>query len=451
MQEKHSGPDDEIDFRALVRSLLRAKWWIIGVTIVAAILAFVLSQLSAVKTYQARAMLVFGQAPLNINVLVPSATNANPSTSGLPDTKGITDLATLDDIFVTVYESPDLAANRQQGLTLAQVRRESAVTISGTNQLILRVTDPDPRRATMLVNLWAQTVADRLNTLYGSSNAQVAALQQQAQNTQKQWDAAEKALIDYLPQSKVDSLSTQLAQAQAAYNSQLAEIHSIDLILSDGGALSTRFAAQQATAPVRMGDALGLLELQQRASEALLCSVQAVSPVNVQFGQSLPYAASTPSAEQNINCAGSDAPAMQVSSTDVVASVGTVGNAQQDLKLLIDSLQAQQKELEASAGQSDAQLAQLHTQLESAQFQVQQLETQRDLAKTAFGVLSGQISSTQAEVAASGSVARVVGKAGPAALVGSKVLTNTLVVAISAFLAVVILVWLRDWWRSQSD
>jgi phage shock protein A len=353
----------------------------------------------------------------------------------------------LDDIFVAVYESPDLAASRQQGLTLGRVKAESSITLSGTNQLILRVADPDPKRATLLVNLWAQAITDRLNTLYGSSSMQVVALQQQAKDAQQQWHAAENALVEDLPQSKVDSLSAQLAQAQAAYNSQLAEIHSIDMILSDGGALSGRLAAQQPNAPVRVGDALGLVQLQQRASGALSCNLQAVSSINVQSGQTLPIGQPTPAAVQNLNCVGPDVSGVQLSTADMLSGIGTVGGAQQDLKLLMDSLQAQQKGLQSSAAQMDSQLAQIHTQLESAQFRVEELETQRDLAKAAFGVLSAQMSSAQAEVAANGSVARVVGKAGPAVLVASKVVTNTLLVGVSAFIAVVVLIWLLEWWR----
>ena len=91
------------------------------------------------------------------------------------------------------------------------------------------------------------------------------------------------------------------------------------------------------------------------------------------------------------------------------------------------------------------------SQLESAEFQVDQLTSQRDLAKTTYGALSAQISSAQAEVAANGLVARVVGEAGPAVLVSDKTLLNTLIAAMTAFVVAAICVWVLEWWRSSSE
>ncbi len=450
MQEKRSGPDDEIDVRALVRSLLRAKWWVIGVTVGAALLAYVMSARSNVKTYQAQAMIVFGQSPLNLNVLStnPSTVNLNPA--ALPDSKGITDLATLDEIFNTVYQAPALAASGSEDLSFAQIKQESSATLSGTNQLILRVTDRDPARAVLLTNLWAQTLANRINALYGSSNPQITSLEQQVKVSQQAWDAAEKALVDYLPQSHVDSLSVQLAQTQATYMSQLAKMQSIDLILSDGRALSARLAAQQATAPIRAGDALNILELQQRASQVLVCTVPdaLAADQSTQTGNPTGNQAGNQTVNQTATCSAADPMQIQLSGTDAFAGLGTVADVQQDLKLLTDSLQAQQGELKTSLDQMDTQLTSLRSQLESAQSKIDQLQTQRDLAKTTFGSLTAQINSTQAEVAANGQVARVAGKAGPARLVPSRVSLNTALGGISGFMVVAVLVWLLEWWRS---
>jgi uncharacterized protein involved in exopolysaccharide biosynthesis len=443
MQDSHSGPNDEIDFRALVRSLLRAKWWLIGVTVGAAVVAFVLGQLTASKGYQSRAMVVFGQAPLNINVLSSASANFNPGNSALPDTKGITDLATVDDIFMSVYQSPELDASREDGLTFGKIKQESSVSVSGTNQLILRVTDPDPKRAPLLVNLWAQAVADRLNTLYGSSSAQVSGLQGQLQSAQQSWDKAEKALIDYLPQSKIDSLSAQLMQTQLAYNGQLAKIHAIDLLLSDARALDARLAVQQATSAVRSGDALSLLQLHQRASEQLVCSLTPVTYV-----QTAPEAVNAPSTDQTINCSAPTSVQLQFSG--VPEGTSTVGDVQQDLKLLMDSLQSQQTELKNGLTQMESELTLQRSQLESAQYQLDQLTTERDFAKTTYGALAAQIGSAQAEIAAKGTVARVVGEAGPATLIPNNVVSNAILAGITAFFLVAVCVLALEWWRSES-
>ena len=447
MQGRPSSPDDEIDLRGLVRSLLNAKWWLIGVTAAAAIVAFLVSQLGPGRGYQSRAMVVFGQAPLNINVLSSSGSNVNPGSSALPDTKGITDLATVDDIFVSVYQSPELATSREDGLTYSDIKQESNVSVSGTNQLILRVTDPDPKQAVLLANLWAKAVADRLNALYGSSNAQVAALQQQLEAAQQAWDKAAKALVEYLPQSKVDSLSAQFTQTQLAYNSQLGKIHSIDLLLSDSRALDGRLTAQQAASAVRSGDALSLLQLHQRASQALVCE-ELVPSENTQTSSDVMTSSTT---DQIINCSVPGSVQFQFSGTGASETAGTVGDAQQDLKVLMASLEKQQADLQSGLASMESELTLQRSQLESAEFQVDQLTSQRDLAKTTYGALSAQISSAQAEVAAIGLVARVVGEAGPAVLVSDKTLLNTLIAAMTAFVVAAICVWVLEWWRSSSE
>ncbi len=272
MPEQSSTVGDELDLRGLIRTLLRYKWWIVGVTLGAAAVVFLASQLGGGKSYQAKALIVFGQPPLNVNL----EGSAPPSLTAfsLPDYKGITDLVTADDLLYDVYKAPELQASRTRGLTFGKLKQELNVQVSGTSQLLLQVTAADPDQAILVANLSAQAIANRLNSLYGSSSAMVTALEQQTKDAQKAWDAAEKALVDQLSSSNVDALTGQLTQAQIAYNIQLSRVHNIDLVLSDGRALTARLSAQQPNAALAGSDALGLLTLQQQASAALVCNEQ---------------------------------------------------------------------------------------------------------------------------------------------------------------------------------
>ncbi len=450
MQQMHSDMDEDIDLRGLIHSLLSAKWWVIGVTVGLAVLAFVYTQVRAVKAYQASTMVVFGQSPLDFSVLdsalSPAQNNAVYNTTAFPDPKGILDLATLNDIFISVYQSPELAESRARGLTLGKVKQESNAQLSGNNQIILQVTDPDPKRAVLLANLWAKTVADRLNTAYGPSSAQVSALEQQVKTAQQAWDDTEKALIDQLAKSNVDSLSVQLGQAQTAYAAQLGRLHNIDLELSDARALNARMAGEPATASVSTGDAISLLALQQRASDVLVCNPQ---PASSNTQGSVGVGISVPSSP-SMACTSSGGVQIQLSGTDPSGTPAAVADAQQDLKLLMDSLQAQQEELNSSLGQMDAQLGTLRSQMESAQYEVDQLTARRDAAKASLLALSLQLSATRAQVAANDQAARVIGEAGIAIPVGSKAPMNAFIAGAIGFIVVCGLVLLLDWWRNGS-
>ena len=68
MPEVNSAVDDEIDLRGFIRTLLRYKWWIVGVALGAAVVAYLAGQVGSAKTYQAQALIVFGQPPLNVNL-----------------------------------------------------------------------------------------------------------------------------------------------------------------------------------------------------------------------------------------------------------------------------------------------------------------------------------------------------------------------------------------------
>ena len=362
MQGNVTRLDDEIDLRGLIRSLLKYKWWIVGITIGAALVTFLAGRLGDTgKTYDAKALVVIGQPPLNVNVNSPAASNVNLSVLALPDSKGITDLATVDDMLYTIYQSGDLAQSRAHGFTFAKFKQELTASISGTTQLSLQVGDPDPKQAALVVNLWAQAVTDRLNALYGSSSAMVTALEKQTNDAQQKWDAAEQGLLDYLPQSNLDALMAQLTQEQIAYNSQLGRIRSIDLLLSDGGALNGRLGARQPGAALTTGDALSLLALQQRANETLLCNSQSMPDV----GSSTD--ANATGTNQLFVCSpsgGSSGLQIQVSGADLLAGQATVADAQQDLKSFMDALASQQSELKNGLTQTEKQLAGIRAQSE---------------------------------------------------------------------------------------
>src|SRR5512141_2504411 len=166
MQGQNHELDDEIDVRGLIRSLWHYKWWVLGVTVGAAAVALLANQSGLAKTYQAKALVVFGQPPLNVNVASPGSTTANVSAFALPDTKGITDLATVGDMLYSIYQSKDLADSRAHGLTFGKFKGELTAALSGTNQLWLQASDANQEQAALMANLWAQAVADRLNTLY---------------------------------------------------------------------------------------------------------------------------------------------------------------------------------------------------------------------------------------------------------------------------------------------
>ncbi len=360
MQARNLDLEAEIDLRDLIRPLLRHKWWIIGVTVGMAVIAFLISEFMIQKQYVAVSSVVFTTPAFNA-VLDPRIVQ---TTQLPPDYRAMSDVVMADDLLGKVYQSEEMSAERKKGITFGKFKQKFAVTLSGTSQLLLQVTDSDPQLAAQAANLWAQNATARLNRLYGSSDATLTALGQQVDSARQEWASSEKALLDYLPQSQTDSLNAQLSQAQISYNAQLGRIHSLDLLLSDGHALDARWSAQAPDLPLGAGDGISLLTLQQRANEVLLCNQQAAASVSAYPDAATGSSATSSQALDCIASNGLNGLQLQLSGSDLAAGVATVGNARQALKAFLDGLQSQQSDLQNGLGTLEEQLTGLRAKLE---------------------------------------------------------------------------------------
>jgi uncharacterized protein involved in exopolysaccharide biosynthesis len=404
--------DNEIDLRELIRPLLKYKWWIIGIAVVTALLTFLASQFLLEKKYQARASIVFTQPLLNANL--SQGIQMEPQ---LPDPKAVSDFAMSDDLLWGIYHSPQLSGQRDHGLTFGKFKQGLNASLSGNTQVLLQATSPDPQVAAQIANAWAAAFTLRLNTLYGTSQSTVAALDQQVETAKGKWQQSEQALLDFLPKSQVDSLSAQLEEEQTAYNTQLGKIHAINQILSDAGALGEQLNAQAPGAPLSSGEALSLIALQQRATSGDLSGLQ-----------------------------------VQFSNPDLLTGQSTVADAQESLKQFGEALKSQQADLNASLVGMETQLAKLKTQLESAQYQEAQLTQQRDLAQNAYQALAGQATSSNIALAAGGEIAKLAGTAMPPNKpVSPRVLINATLAGVLGLMLAVFGVLVTAWWRGSNN
>jgi succinoglycan biosynthesis transport protein ExoP len=400
--------DDEFDLRELIRPLLKKKWWILGVAVVTALLTFLASQYLMGKNYQSTASVVFTQPFLNASL--SQAIQVEPQ---LPDPKTVSDLALADDMLHSIYKTPQLSSQRDQGMTFDKFKKSLDASLSGESRVLLSVTSTDPQLAAQIANDWASAFTLRLNTLYGTSQSTIAALDQQVETAKGEWQQAEQALLNFLPTSQVEALSAQLDQEQTAYNAQLEKIHTIDQILSDAGALDARLSDQAPSSTLSSGDALSLIALQQQATSGDLSGLQ-----------------------------------VQLSDQGLLTGHSTVVEARAALLQFTKALQAQQIELKAGLVEMETALTQLNTQLESAQYQLEQLTQQRDLAKDAYQALAGQVTSSNITLATGGEIAKLAGTAVPPSKPFSpRVLLNTVAAGAAAFLLAILVVIVWVWWQ----
>jgi uncharacterized protein involved in exopolysaccharide biosynthesis len=201
--------DDEIDLREIVLMLWKGKWWIIGVSLLLAVVVYGYSKLALPKQYEATALVVITRPSFSANL--DPLIQTNPQ---LPDVKALADLALVDDLVLAVYQAPEVASLIEADLPLSSLKGQLKASLVGTNQIRLTVTDTSPQRAATLANAWAEQLTMRLNALFGTDLANVTELQAQASQARLDWDSAEQARMEYMPQSQVDALEVRLQQAR---------------------------------------------------------------------------------------------------------------------------------------------------------------------------------------------------------------------------------------------
>ncbi len=251
--------EDEIDIRAIVMTLLRYKWILLTVALSLAIVGFAFSKLVLPKEYRGTAIVILTKPIFSTNL--DARIQANPQ---LPDSRSLTDLAKADDLLIEIMQSPETVGLFNEKLTLEELKKKLDVTLIGTSQLRLEVTDTDPQRAAMIANYWAGKFTGRLNNLFDVNESALSQIEQQRASALQKWADAEQALMDYLPENRVSALEASLDQARNNLRAIMKKVNDIDLLISDIKLFDARLASQPQNDPLSVEDILSLITLQQR-------------------------------------------------------------------------------------------------------------------------------------------------------------------------------------------
>jgi uncharacterized protein involved in exopolysaccharide biosynthesis len=402
--------DDEIDLRELVRTLLRFKWWIVGLTVVALLAGYLVSKFLLPKQYAASALVVITKPVFTANLDPRIQVSAQT-----PDAKALTEITKADDLLQAIVASPELAGMLDPDTTPAALGGQLEVRLIGVSQLQLVVTDTDPARAAKIANLWAEQVATRLNDLYDLSENSLTQFEQLTDEAYQGWEVAEQALAQQIPQSQVEVLQVTLRQSQDSLRAYLDKNLQLDLVISDARALQARLQAQSLGAALLTGDALTLINIQQN-----VVSLGASSGLQI-----------------------------QITDPAIFGEQYTIAEALTNLETLITSLQSQQSDLAASIETLKTRITEQAVALETAQFQISQFTVQRDLALSTYQALSNQTVETRIGLSQGNQAAKVAALALPPSVAsGPRATVNALIAGGMAFVLTIFGALAINWWRS---
>ena len=396
----------EIDFRAVIRTLLRYRWQIAGFTLAAAVVTLGGSLLWP-KRYRATAQLVI--TPPIISTTLSDGVQLTPTA---PESKGLRDFALAADLLQTLRTKAQQASLIPSTLTQEAFRRRLRATVVGDSQMLLQATDDDKEQAARLAEMWARELADRLNLLYGVDKAALDRIESQAAQARDTWASAETELTNFLARTRLETLRVQVGQRREMLTTYLNKILGIDLLISDAQAMEAAFLERGDTERMPVGAAMGLMDLQRRA---------AGGTAGLQF---------------------------QISGSSVVAEDSTIAEARRTLKQMIRSLQAQRTELASRLKKIEDEISTLTAELESADYQFARLILKRDLSRRAYDALAGQAAGTRIALTHNGATAKLAGPvAPPDRPLRPRPLRDTVIGTVVGLLLSVFGVIGVEWWR----
>ncbi len=214
-QAQHS--EDEIDLRAYVQVLVRYWWFIVGATVIAAVVAGFIARRVA-PVYEARAAVIITQSRAELS-LEPKFKIVGGGLGGAG-----TDAKALRSALAGLVTNATVASQvvNRLGDTLSPRLRDVARLMSMVDGKVVHgdliqitVRSSSPVTAALLANAWAAEYEKSVNQLYGGGETESAtALGVQASQGKADYEVAEQALVEFTKESRVAELTRLIEEKQ---------------------------------------------------------------------------------------------------------------------------------------------------------------------------------------------------------------------------------------------
>jgi capsular polysaccharide biosynthesis protein len=433
---------DEIDLRAILQTLWKARIVILFATLIPALVTFVVSFWFLPRAYQATAYVFIGNPIINF-----AETTDITIAPALPDIKSVAQLATAPGLLESVSNDP--AVLRAVGNDKVSIIDSATAVNVGVDQLRLQVTDTNPQRAALLTNVWAEKVTTTVNATYGIG-AIAETLDSQVLQSQKDYEQAQAALEDALSKSPVDAVSAQLQRMQADLKCVLDGSSKIMRVLDDLQTLEQELDGTPAETPLALHDGLALTALRQRSLTSQPCQLAAQSQAsNVSvLDMTIPNMSDPNIPVLNMSVPTAPDFALQIDSASFAGF--TVSTARTSTTQMRAALQAQVMRLQSERGNLEQEIPQLQADFESEQAQLRQFTIERDQSQVLYAALLQQQQRVAIVLTQSANLAAVSIAAVPSQdAVSRNVLVNTAVAGMLGLILSLFGVLAVDWWRKE--
>lgn len=410
--------EEEIDLREYINVLIRHWYWIVGLALVTAAVAFVVTSFQP-PTYEATALVV-ATKPRYLFQFDERVENIlfDPAQFS----KGYLTIATSDDLLLSTVSAmdPPLSPERQSAKRL----REMITAETGGDPSLIKLTvrSQDPEEAARLANVWAGQLVDQLDNVYGRKNN-----------------------LPFFEAQTVEAKTTleQADQALAAFRREYGlgfsdNTHSGEMTLDLGIAR-------------RLQDKTDLLMQYEAKADQIAPLLQEAQAVAEQVDDTTSPAI----------VAGLLADMLQLglvkeeeeeekTSLLVQISLGEL-DAETSLSALITALEAKQDSIDEAIVQLTAEVESLQAELADRQQELDQLLRDRQVAQDTYLTLSSKSQETYVETQQEAGGVRLLSHAAvPLEPVGPRRLLNTVVAGTLGLMVGVFGAFFIEYWRQEA-
>ncbi len=164
--------EEEIDLRQYIVVLIKYWYWIVGIAVIAALAAFIVTSFVPPK-YEAKALVAITKPQLLLQFTPDIRTE-----SLLPEYQALPLIATNDELLTQLAQTLNdegIALDSNQPVTIERLSQSLNATSSADPSLVeLSVELGDPQKAADIANLWANLFVSQANGIYGQSEREKA-------------------------------------------------------------------------------------------------------------------------------------------------------------------------------------------------------------------------------------------------------------------------------------
>ncbi|MEA3351417.1 MAG: Wzz/FepE/Etk N-terminal domain-containing protein, partial [Chloroflexota bacterium] len=260
---------DELNMREMIVILLRHKWLIISVTLLATVVAGVVGSLSVNPQYQSKATIQVDR--LNLIIALSTISKPEEDVSILLENTPENDI-TDEDILALLENVPQLVLLEKlarDDKLLAEINHSFGKYVKPTTSSIedridLIATSSDPNTASEYVNLWAKKYVERLNNEY-TPDRMVGYLDIYIEALWAKVAAAEESLLDVMSNETVEVKEAELTHAKQSLIKYLTEIEDNEDLLKEIQAFDHILTEHDADVILTTGERIRSVSLHQRA------------------------------------------------------------------------------------------------------------------------------------------------------------------------------------------